>query len=478
MEEVPAHVRGVVRSAICRYALERGHSVISSSIIDSAVGDLMPERQAARMGVTAPPRPQSMAEAASGETWVCRRCGRAARQLKPAACPVCGVDEFERVDKAAVARSAAAEGGLEDEESFDGFRVRWTVEGKRALEPVPKGYERRRVKARIEKLARMQRLPAITREFAEANLEDAHAPVAEVVGDGPQLKGWVATPRSGGEEPPAWTDQASDRLGRVPAGFMRTLAKTKVEEFARRIGARTVDAEVVEGGLADARELMNQMLREYHGVPQAPEVEGPSPGWTEDGVRRLNEVEVKAAAKFDPERARDLAQHAAESRADRTSDAINAAFLERLGLKLGYGHPLSAKTYEHYFTWTPEAEEKLREVPEFCRELTRWRVEWTAFKKGLGSEITPDSMDVKYDMWNDVSHAIQASGKTMPWDDDASRRLERVPEFVKGQVIQAVEGNARALGYDRVTSEVLDKVIERWISTGDFHEGKYGFRPR
>src|SRR5205807_6205759 len=70
MEEVPVHVRGVVRSSICRYALERGHSVISSFIIDRAVGDLMPERHAARLGVEVAPRPRSMAEAAGGATWV------------------------------------------------------------------------------------------------------------------------------------------------------------------------------------------------------------------------------------------------------------------------------------------------------------------------------------------------------------------------------------------------------------------------
>jgi nucleotide-binding universal stress UspA family protein len=488
MEQVPAHVRGVVRSAICRYAMEHGHSVISSSIVDRAVGDLMPERHAARLGVEVVPRPASMPEAAGVETWICRRCGRAARELKPEACPVCGLDDFQRVDKEAVAARAAAEGGVEDEESFDGFRVRWTVEGKRALEAVPRGYERRRVKAIIEKRARTQRLPAITREFAEANLDDAYAPVAAAVSDSLDVDPPPAG--AGPEAPLMWTDQAAARMERVPAGFMRTLARTRVEEFARRIGAERVDGEVVEGGLADARELMGQMIRAAgpgvqaaaamvpgHGrVPQAPDVANPSPGWTEDGIRRLNEVEVHAAEKFDPARARELAQHAAESRAARTSDAINAAFLERLGLKLGYGHPLSVRTFEHHFTWTPEAEERLEEVPEFCRELTRWRVEWTAFKKGLGSVITPSAMDVKFDMWGQVSHAIQSSGPTMPWDEEAQRRIERVPDFVKGQVIQAVEGNARALGRDHVTSEVLDLVIEKWISTGDFHEGRYGYK--
>src|SRR5204863_5983022 len=111
------------------------------------------------------------------------RCGRPAREAKPDACPVCQVDDFQRVEKESVAGSVAAEGGALEETSFDGFRVRWTVEGKRVLEVVPKGYERRRVKAIVEKRARTQRLPAITREFAEANLDDAYAPVAAVVSD-------------------------------------------------------------------------------------------------------------------------------------------------------------------------------------------------------------------------------------------------------------------------------------------------------
>jgi hypothetical protein len=225
------------------------------------------------------------------------------------------------------------------------------------------------------------------------------------------------------------------------------------------------------GGRESARQVPG------HGsVPLAPDVDRPSPGWTEDGVRRLNEIEVTAAEKFEPSRARSLAEHAAESRAERTAEAINAVFLERLGMKLGYGHPLSASTYEHNFTWTPEAEARLLEVPDFCRELTRWRVEWTAFKEGLGYEIQPEMVDLKYEMWGKVSERLEAQGPTLDWDQDALSRLERVPRFVRGQVVQAMEGNARRLGSGRVTSAVMDQVIERWIQTGDFHEGRYGFR--
>jgi hypothetical protein len=39
-----------------------------------------------------------------------------------------------------------------------------------------------------------------------------------------------------------------------------------------------------------------------------------------------------------------------------------------------------------------------------------------------------------------------------------------------------MEGNARSLGHDRVTSAVMDEVIDKWVRTGDFHEGRYGFK--
>jgi hypothetical protein len=103
-------------------------------------------------------------------------------------------------------------------------------------------------------------------------------------------------------------------------------------------------------------------------------------------------------------------------------------------------------------------------------------VEWTAYKKGLGSVITPEVMDVKFEMWAEVSDALQARGPSMPWEDDASKRLKNMPDFVRGQVIEAIEGNARQLGAEKVTSTVMDRVIEKWIETGDFHEGRYGYR--
>jgi len=179
-----------------------------------------------------------------------------------------------------------------------------------------------------------------------------------------------------------------------------------------------------------------------------------------------------------PDKAEEMAHKVLEQRAARRGvDEINSKFVEVLSKKLGYGHPLSDRTGLPTFTWTDEAETRLREVPEFCRELTRWRVEFTALKKGLGTTITSAIMDVKFEMWGEVSHAIEQRYQDgLTWTDSARERFERVPEFVRGQVLEAVEGNARTMGATVVDDSVVDKVIDRWSGSGDFHEGLYGFR--
>jgi len=204
------------------------------------------------------------------------------------------------------------------------------------------------------------------------------------------------------------------------------------------------------------------------------------PRWTDDGLAAATSAaEAHAAAShLATGRAEAMARAAADQRAiGRGTEEIDRRFIALIGGKLGYGHPLSGRTGTLKFTWTPEAEERLREVPEFCRELTRWRVEWTAHRLGLGSVITPAAMEAKYELWGEVSHRIEArGGKKLGWTSSALSRLDRIPEFVRGQVIDAVEGAARRLGQDTVDDAVLDDAIDRWKATGDFHEGRFGFR--
>jgi hypothetical protein len=212
----------------------------------------------------------------------------------------------------------------------------------------------------------------------------------------------------------------------------------------------------------------------------AGDADGVEPRWSDAALRAAVEA-ARARAGFshlNGDRAEAMASEAVRSRAESAGvPRIDETYVRRVGQKLGYGHPLSERTGSLRFTWTPEAEARLREVPEFCRELTRWRVEWTAHKRGLGPVITPEAMETKYAMWGEVSRRIEErDGTTLAWTQSAQDRLARVPDFVRGQVIEAVEGNAARLGRDTVDDDVLDETIDRWARTGDFHEGKFGFR--
>jgi radical SAM protein with 4Fe4S-binding SPASM domain len=50
---------------------------------------------------------------------------------------------------------------------------------------------------------------------------------------------------------------------------------------------------------------------------------------------------------------------------------------------------------------------------------------------------------------------------TIPWDDAAAERMKKIPLFVRGMVIRAVEESCRKAGLDRVTVEELERIRAR-----------------
>lgn len=117
-------------------------------------------------------------------------------------------------------------------------------------------------------------------------------------------------------------------------------------------------------------------------------------------------------------------------------------------------------------TWTPEADARLQRVPEgISRDMTRRRVEALAHKLGQ-SEVTVELMDAKYEQWADGSEGVTSE---MPWTADASKRVEPIPSFVRGMVVQAAEEYARSKGLSEVSASTLDAVKSSWGETGRFH---------
>ena len=53
------------------------------------------------------------------------------------------------------------------------------------------------------------------------------------------------------------------------------------------------------------------------------------------------------------------------------------------------------------------------------------------------------------------------SPPTIAWDDAAAERMKKIPAFVRGMVMTAVEDSCRKTGLDRVTVEELERIRAR-----------------
>ncbi len=118
------------------------------------------------------------------------------------------------------------------------------------------------------------------------------------------------------------------------------------------------------------------------------------------------------------------------------------------------------------FIWTPEAQARLQRVPEgVMRDLTRQRVETLAGQMGE-TTVTLELMDTKYDQWAEGS--ARASSELV-WTDEAREKVDRIPRFVRGMVMKAVEAYGHRQGRAEITAEILEEVKGFWGDSGTFH---------
>jgi hypothetical protein len=73
-----------------------------------------------------------------------------------------------------------------------------------------------------------------------------------------------------------WTNDAVQRIFRVPAGFMRNKPQERVEELARERTAASIDLTLVEDGIEFGKKMMAEMIATYS-APPARETPVPSP---------------------------------------------------------------------------------------------------------------------------------------------------------------------------------------------------------
>ena len=135
MEKIPIFARGVAKTAIHRYAIEKGHTIISNTVVDAAVGHILPkgamdamralggsldaagidrdkmqadeavakdldgldaqrhdDRRSSRKSRTVSADTQAYLDRMSQNYFVCDGCGYIGKGDTPVKCPVCGAE--------------------------------------------------------------------------------------------------------------------------------------------------------------------------------------------------------------------------------------------------------------------------------------------------------------------------------------------------------------------------------------------------
>ena len=298
MTRVPEQVKGIARTGVLRLALEKGHSVVTSAVIDEAMDRFMPK--SASNATKALAEAVALERAKAGPVSMCRSCGVTATQTGAVRCIVCGSTDFEVISQDMIEKIAEVEGGLEEETTYDGRKLRWSEEARKGLWTMKNAYQRRRVKARVEKSARMKRLDAITLEFARQVIEEETGTPLDIQSPSADVPRARAT-ESAAQDVPAvpasneprlvarddrqtplistfdWTTDAVQRIFRVPAGFMRNKTQERVEEVARDRAATKIDLALVEDGIEFGKKMMAEMIANYSAPGSSPAVTAAPP---------------------------------------------------------------------------------------------------------------------------------------------------------------------------------------------------------
>src|SRR5437879_13706369 len=136
MERVPPQVKGVARTALLRYAIEQGHTVITNKVIDEAMAIFMPTRMAEKMQILAEDLAVAKLRAErQAATAICSVCGYTVRGPHPVVtCPVCraSADKFPGVARESIVAIATTEGAIAEDGAMPGVREQWATEARDA----------------------------------------------------------------------------------------------------------------------------------------------------------------------------------------------------------------------------------------------------------------------------------------------------------------------------------------------------------
>lgn len=229
-----------------------------------------------------------------------------------------------------------------------------------------------------------------------------------------------------------WTDEASKRLERAPL-FLRGMVRRVAEKKARELGYAEITEEMLD-------RFKNQMMGGESGMEDAAEhmAQGRFP-WTAAAKDRLDTV---------PEFMRNMiAQITEEIAKERGHLEVNIELFEKVealgDLREASGPPLE------WSEWAlAQLNEKLKQSPpiavEFVTDMLKRDTEDLARDRG----VTRIDESTLLQLWD-------APQERVAWTDEAWKRLQTSPDFVRSGIRKAAERRARKLGLAEIDSEHL-----------------------
>ncbi|HMI39335.1 MAG TPA: PCP reductase family protein [Nitrospiraceae bacterium] len=128
-----------------------------------------------------------------------------------------------------------------------------------------------------------------------------------------------------------------------------------------------------------------------------------------------------------------------------------SAMVAEMGLTSG-SKPGNAGAATTGFVWSADAKEKLDRLPSFVKPMVQSSVEAFARKQGYQT-ITLQVMD---DSKNDSSNGIT-------WTPEAEKRLENIPDFIRPMARKEVERVAKDRGMVTITAQVMDDAKDKFM---------------
>lgn len=128
-----------------------------------------------------------------------------------------------------------------------------------------------------------------------------------------------------------------------------------------------------------------------------------------------------------------------------------SAMVAQMGLTSG-GQTTGTTGTESELTWTPDAKERLEQLPSFVQPMVRGSVE-TYARKNSFSKVT---LQVMGDSKN-------ASSDGIAWSPDAEQRLKNIPEFIQPMVRKEIERLAKECGATTVSAELMDEAKDKFM---------------